>query len=358
MIEMIEVVKFKGKNPAVAYTDFSKVYISTCLSHEEELTAIKHEKGHIWLQHYLRQKIFKPQSFELWNVAADMEIARYLYNDLDEHVINAPRSNLKNGISKKDCDKYPHCQYAEDFYNELLKENENKLNSLDGEANERMREKHDNQDLDSEEIEDIKEIIKKAIAQSEKEQERLENKKSIEIAQKKTDHFLPAPSLAGEIDKYLGRAKRERVPSWRRFSKKESENGLIIKGKACHKRVPKITVYVDRSGSFNSEKTFQATNCLKKILKKYRCNIKQDIIWFNDDLLSSDPKQGGGGTNYQAVIDNILRDCAQLSIIITDDDPCALTIIKKPPATLVISIGCHNTNIAKILNAKEFPDNV
>ena len=105
---MIKVIRYPGKEPAIAYTDFQSVYLSDLLGKPQTQayrTAHKHECGHIWLQHLPRRLAFEatlaePLHADTWNIAADCEIAWHLYDADDEAEIAAPRSRLRGGITR------------------------------------------------------------------------------------------------------------------------------------------------------------------------------------------------------------------------------------------------------------------
>lgn len=342
----IEVKRFAGVDPSIGYTDFRFVYLSWSLSGDEYDTAFIHEAGHIWLQHQYRGKKLQASDgnqfdVQCWLLATDMEIARHLYTPDDERIITRPRSALNGGITSEHTSKYPHCVYAEDYYAELKKEKDTKPKCTC------HQEEGETQDEEPQTVDSLIEQAKKEVSE-------MQNKKQLKQAQKKSDSFRPPkPSLASEIDRHLGRTKVIRASSYKRPPRRESSD-FIKKGVASTLQTPRMTLYVDRSGSFDATKTATATNLIEKILLKYRGRINHDVIYFNDTLLAKDPLNGSGGTNYNAVIDNIIRDRARLSIIITDDDSYTRPDgLAKIPATIVIPVGTKRTNIARVLNLQE-----
>jgi len=336
---MIETIYFDGKKPAIAYTDFTAIYISRSLTGSQLETAIKHEKGHIWLNHNNRFKAIKDINFMLANIAADLEIAYHLYDQDDLDAIEAPRSLLKGGISKKHCEEYPSCKYMEEFYQELLKK-KNKLKSHDG---------HANKDKDDKEDKGKDKTAEQLVEDAKKEIQKQKNKTK---AKKLLEHFNPPkPSLASELMATFGRNKIKHVRSYRNPDEFE-ESDFFIKGWVVQKRKPKLNIFVDRSGSFCPDKTAKATSVLDKCLKKFRGKINKDVFYFNNGILLKDPMRGDGGTNYEAVIDIIKKDKAEMSIIITDDDYCACKS-EKIDKTIVIPIGCSKTKIANVFGLTE-----
>jgi len=345
----LPIKRFNGEIPAIAYTDFACVYLSYLLFGETFDLAYRHECGHIWLQHNHRTKMLmdlegKSFNHKIWNIATDLEIAKHLYNQDDDLIINKIRSPLKGGIQYSHTEKYPDYVYAEDFYQAL----KDKAEEIEHKCCHLKTDK--SQPIDT--IEPVEELIAKA----KKLNDDLVKTKQQEETQKKINLFKPPkPSLTSEIDKHLGRAKIKRVSSYRRPNRRQDDtnNDLIKKGAVNILFSPRLTLYIDRSGSFNQDKTNTATFLIETILKKYRGRIKNEVLYFNDTLIVQDPKIGQGGTNYQAVIDNIIREKAQLSIIVTDDDVYNGDIPKKLPNTIVFPVGTQKTDIASKLGLLE-----
>lgn len=341
---MIKINRFAGIIPAIAYTDFSAVYLSLVLQGDEYDVAYKHECGHIWLQHQYRGTAIrieeeKNYNHQCWLLATDYEIAKHLYDKNDDVLITRPRSVLVGGVTNAMTNKYPNCIYAEDFYQELKKEKQqNQCNCCQYDE--------DNDTLPSETAETL-------IEKAKSELEKVEKAKQINQSQAEINQFKPPkPSLASLIDRHLGRTKIKRVNSYRRPYRRENNTNFLKKGYKNKLQTPYLTLYVDRSGSFDESKTAKATNLITKILQKYRGRINQDVIYFNDKLLIDDPVTGGGGTNYSAVVDNIIKERANLAIIITDDDNYNGEKVTLP-TTLVVPVGVTSTNIASKLNLLE-----
>lgn len=347
----IKETKIKGRNP-IAYTDFTGIFLSEVLNSKDEEVARIHELSHIWLQHYTRGISFKEKGGidnNLLNIAMDMEIAIHIYTKEDESVIYSPTSFLHGGITKKDTLEYKSL-YFEDIYYELLKK-EQKGKCFDSHIFKDSKKQ-------SKIISDKSKIVSSAIEKSKKDRKERKVKKDKEFAAQKVNQIekdskiiIPKPSMASEIDKVLGRGKIERVDSYRRPNRNQGQ--FLKKGRISKNRTPYIVVYVDRSGSFDSSKTQEATEELNNIIKKYRTKIKRDIIFFNDKLFLEDTGVGNGGTNYQAVIDNIFIDNPAIAIIVTDDDNASNVNVPNIKSKVIIKmVGCNNTDIAKRLRGK------
>ena len=341
---IIPVIDFDGVVPSVAYTDYSAVYVSTSLSGAQRDTALKHEHGHIWLQHRTRggnlREVTPDFDARRWNIAADMEIAKHLYDAQDLEAIAAPRSSLAGGITQEHCAKYPQCSYAEEFYENLVNESEEA--SHDGEANGELAPG------------DLAQEVEAIVAGALEELKDLQGRQEQMRRQKTLDNFLPPrPSFASLLDRHLGRAKRSRTATYRRPSRLPSSD-LIKKGVTSALKSPALTVFVDRSGSFSPSKTAQSLKTLHECLLKYRGRVECDVLYFADRLMTADPGRGGGGTNYQCVVDQIARDRAKLAVVITDDDSSSgVQVPRDLPNVVVVAVGCASTSLSKTLRVPE-----
>ncbi len=158
----------------------------------------------------------------------------------------------------------------------------------------------------------------------------------------------PRPSLGSELEAALSRIGTKRERSYRREARREGvDPSLATKGRALSPSAPRVTAYVDRSGSFNASKTAQSEQALDRAMAKYRGRIRLDSVYFSDEILDHDPGRGVGGTNYQCVIDAINRDRSAVSVIITDNDTnWDLNIPQGMGKILIIPIGCATTWLA------------
>ena len=359
-MQEIREIRFDGKVPSIAYTDFSCIYLSWLLKGGELEVARAHELAHIWLQHQQRKTRFA-ESLEsidhyCWNIAADLEIAKYIYTDYHNSQITKPRSLLAGGITSEHVKPYKG-EYAEEFYMELMEkkeEEEEKGNSFDADGNQWGEEEEggDEKSSSSSPAIDVSDVVEQAIKNAvEQAAKEVKAQQTIQLHKVVEDFKPPKPSLASEIDKAVGRNKLVRISSYKRPNRRESD--FLLKGKVSKRKAAKITLYVDRSGSFDATKTMAATSKVSEVMRKYRGKIDRDVIYFNNTLLTIDPINGGGGTNYRAVADDIRRNSSDLSIVITDDDGCESLDFKVKTKVLVIPVGCTTTNFAKEIGAVE-----
>lgn len=331
----------------IGYTDFVKIYLNRRITGKYLEVLRIHECSHIWLQHNIRAQHIDNLNVHIWNVACDLEIAKHIYSTSEDSIINSVRSPLKGGITHVECQEFPDCKFAEQYYLELLKKE--------------VCFKNINIDMTSENLNAIiipcdKAPVNELIISETKEKIKQLRRQGDQIVQQNTvNNFqAPSPSLASELDAIRrSRTLISRVKSFKRPNRKEfiSEE-FFKKGFRNVLKQALVTLYVDRSGSFSAEKTHQANIKVKLLLLKYRGILNLDTIFFNDSLKKMDPLVGGGGTNYKDVVDHINHSESSLSIIITDDDrseSCLVTTKK----IIIYPIGCSTTHLAKILKVKE-----
>lgn len=363
--EAVPVVYFDGLLPAPGYTDYVRAYVSRSLPGKDQAVVLKHELAHIYMQHLTRGLAVMPAAVRLrqesqgqafvrkaWNIACDMEIATHIYTDDDNTWLTSTFSMLAPmvPITRASCARFPLCEYAEEFFEELLAQGVVEEQSHDGDANDAAETAADGVYNAAVGV-DVPAVVADA-------SRRIESALAAAAAHKGLVQAVrepPRPTLASTIDRYLGRAAVTRAPSYRRPPRREREAADIIKpGRVCKPMTPAVTIYVDRSGSFDASKTFAAEEALKSVLLKYRSRITRDVLYFSDTVYTKDsPMYGGGGTNYAAVWDNIVKDrSAALSIVITDSDPCgALAMPKVAPEVIVVHIGGGSNSFAAAANA-------
>lgn len=351
----VPVVYFDGYSPAPGYTNYTKVFVSRSLSKPEQDTILKHELAHIYLQHNSRLRDLLVEEGEVdllrWNRACDLEIAKHIYDDHDEAVLTSPINYLGSVgvILKRHTEQWPDCEFAEQYYRALSEEST--LFSHDGDVNQELADLLESLDeapggvqkAVGELVEEAKERIADHLAQE---------KAAVEA--EKALHTPPKPSLASAIDRHLGRAKIDMIKTYRVPNRRSLESDFIKRGRTPKEKTAKVTVYVDRSGSFDATKTAASEEALKTILRKYRARIDCDVLYFNNSVLTKDPKYGQGGTNYLAVWSNILRDRAEVSVVITDSDPCEPLPVdprEKPPTVVVVHIGGGSSQFGRAAKA-------
>lgn len=349
----------EGLSP-LGYTNYSEIFVSEELWGEYEELVSLHEAAHILLKHKTRtlalKHKYKKVDYRLSNVAADLEIAKKIYDNYDNQLIERPRSILAGGISIKHCNEYPDCETMEEYYDAIINDPENKFMSMDDENAIHLQISIENSDENAEPMteqqikdltEEVQGIIKELV------EKRNESKSLQKLEKKVLDFKHPKPSLASEIDAALGRFKIKKERSYARINRRSNDSGLFTKGSKNKRKKPKLMVYVDRSGSFSLDKTSVSQEKISEIIKKYRCSIDMDIVYFNNDLIKDDPKEGSGGTNYQCVLTDIEFQEPELAIIITDSDHSSVEQMTKDINIIVLPVGCSQTWLATQIKCKE-----
>ena len=366
---MIKVIRYPGKEPAIAYTDFQSVYLSDLLGKPQTQayrTAHKHECGHIWLQHLPRRLAFEatlaePLHADTWNIAADCEIAWHLYDADDEAEIAAPRSRLRGGITRVHAQPAidAGCEpYAEHIYVWLVQQQQGQQQGQQQQQQQQGQPvSHDGTANDTHAVRtgaaegyqiDPAQAVAHAIGQAQEH--------DAGAYGETLRGYRPRPSLAGDIDAALGRPALARVASYRRPARRPAHDpAMLRRGVATVTAAPRLSVYLDRSGSFTAAKTAGANAALARILQRYRGKVARDTYYFSDSVLPTDTNQHGG-TNYLAVLSHIAATRPQVAVIVTDDDPvqpeCG-TVIMQGTRVIVVPVGAARTNLAPTIGAKE-----
>jgi len=321
-------------------TDFTSIYIASELNTGEYRTTLRHEQAHVWAGHNRRRPKLGDQG--KWKIACEMEIARNIYDQEDIDTIKAPRSRLLGGYLPDSIDGLPvDIVLAEDIYEWLLAH----LQELPESTSCGSKCSHESCD-DPEDSISIVEARGK-LDEKEKEQKSREAAKTVYAA-----ILNRPPSLIECVDAAL-RYRIARESSYRRPSRRLSGD-VLLKGKLSIPRPPLVEIFVDRSASFDAQKTSEAEQALASILSRYGASIRCDTWFFGNDALSSRDILGGGNTPYHLVADHIVLSHPKIAIIITDDDPVGC--IQTPPSdtsVACIPIGCVHTNISGALKGKD-----
>ncbi|MCL2620770.1 MAG: VWA-like domain-containing protein [Defluviitaleaceae bacterium] len=355
---IIEEKYFDGLQPSAGYTDFRRIFISRSLSDHQAGVMRKHASCHIWLLHNLR----RPDNADnkLWSVATDAEIALNIYTEDDEFIITRPRSLLKDVITRYSLpqDLPENLIYAEDIYHWLAsqpvakqlnfpKSHDEDLGDYGYEDDEQKNATDDIQDLISKAREHCQEL-EKVVADKARS---VASRQNLEEFQKRVEEqrkFTLHGALEAELVACYAVCRKA---SYRRPKRRENPD-FIQKGVVKTRNRPHIIVYCDRSASFDESKTRVATQRIEDICKKYRANVRVDVLYFNDNILDDDPLQGEGGTNYKAVRDSISQHDPEIAVVITDDDPCEYLMPVKT-RVLVVPIGSVRTFFARRIGGKD-----
>jgi predicted metal-dependent peptidase len=349
--------------PAPGWVKNGVIHINESLNDHEKNVILKHELGHILLQH-IEQAIAHNHEPELANIAGDCEIALALYDSQDEQAINQPRSQLNNGITREFVEQHaPGKTTYLEIYKALkknknfqVKENFSTLSLLASSQGEQAGKPGESQASGGDKKSGggkksggagkpvskkaIKKILKKL-----KEQLRSQSNKI------KVGRVKPSPPRKG-VNEYVEQAVIEaigRIKNYRRPARRESP--FILKGRSNIISKPRISLYLDRSGSFTPEKTREAEDKIKKIAKRHEAILELDSFEFSDDLGKT--VNHGQGTNYALVAEHIADTKPRIAIVLTDNDGCPkLTPSPKGTQVLVVPIGTTTSSFATEIKAE------
>lgn len=345
-------------------TDGCNIWLASELNERELDVARLHEESHVWLWHSKRGHDIRknePQKYKhnLWNLATDMEIARNIYSQHEIDIIKTPRSRLKGGIVADSVENMPaDLLHAEVIYDWLLhnlpKHDHKGCGCVMEEAT-----TQENPEQPSPSAQEVVTRLREVKEEKEKvEQDKKEKEHSRQLQEQTQAQLLALrnrpPSLTEEISAAL-RVRHERPRSYARPGKKEVFNGLINKGRKSTPRPPLVEIYVDRSGSFDSNKTKGANDTVNKVLSRYKASIKHDTYYFGGDELRAQDTSAGGNTPYGLIIKHLKQSTPKLAIVITDDDACEDYSKDIPAQTIIICvpIGCANTKFAANSGGKD-----
>lgn len=347
---------------------------------QAEKLFIFHEEGHILLDHFKRQK---HRDTGLWNVAADLEIAIYLY-PLQEYKSQqgSDYKTLNDAIQQLDefkgliYWKDPEYQamgiedfhIAEDIY-EILKEqyteepednesqgegsSSNNDNNSDNSNESNDSDNSNSGDTSSKGKSPVKELIEKAIENSAKvhgdhefredpEEQESENcdsgvsKEEEDDALEKINDAIASCQAAKEVKvkklkinsaitncvNITGRGTLGFQKTYSRpcRSKVGLHNDRIYRGERVVETQSEIFLFVDRSGSFDDEKTKEQEQVVIDLTRKFRNRLKVKTLYFTTDVFEDKESIKGYGTNVYSCFQYIEKYQPAMSIIITDDD--------------------------------------
>ena len=328
-------------------TDFTRIYIASELNKPEYRTTLRHEQGHVWARHNARRP--KDARLDLWAIACEMEIARTIYDEQDIGNITAPRSRLAGGYLPGSLDGLPEeIHLAEEIYDWLL----TNPDQQPGDAPMPCGCGYEHADEDGGER-----VEGAAVAQAARDKlDEDESARESQIAAAAAYAIARnrPPSLVETVDAAL-RVRVERERSYRRPSRRHADESIVMPGAISIPRPPLVEIFVDRSGSFSSDKTAAAERELAALLSRYGASIRADVWFFgNGRLVKSDPG-GGGDTPYPLIAQHINGTAPRLAIIITDDDPVSssITPVSKRTKVICVPIGCTSTRLANAMGGMD-----
>lgn len=344
-------ISLHDDGPAVGWTDFVRVHVLRRA--QNEVTLLRHEAAHVLLRHGSRIKAMRkkwPEATPMQiNAATDAEIALCIYDDEDEAAIAAPRSPLAGGITRHTVEKWDwwidggQPDGAEEIL-ELMLQQPDEMPLADN-FDDHMMADADDADDNADDCPDPETLRQAAAEAADDDRNERRQQQMQDQAAKSVKRHTPAP-LSGR--QQLVRAL-ENIASHCYFSARRAKRWTAAG--APRKRLrhipaaPRVSIYVDRSGSFTPAKTDAAEQAVKKLAMTK--GLKAKPYYFSDSVFTG-TVGAGGGTNYAAVMRDINDTMPELAIVITDDDMCG-DVLPAPVASqlFVVPIGCDATQFAK-----------
>ena len=367
---------------APGWTDGRQIFIRADLSPRERRTVLRHERAHLWLDHFPRRGRLDPR---VWRLSTDLEIARNIYDSGDLETIEAPRSRLAGAIVASSLGVPEGLVLAEEIYDWLVAHppaeqprtccsdgapssdgdgdpssdgdgdpSSDGAPSSDGDGDPSSDGDGD-PSSDGAPSSDGDDGRASALAECRRTLDRAEAVAAAEAAAAASSMLRQRPpTLPSLIDAALRQAIAS-APSYRRPSRRDDAADVILRGRVSAPRTPRCEIYVDRSGSFEPAKTAAATARLQALLRRYRGSVRADVVFFgNGRLMTADPQRGTGNTPYDLVVARIAGHRPELAIVVTDDDPVGVIgSIPRETKVVVVPIGCAHTRLAAALRCAE-----
>lgn len=365
-------VKRELTGPSPGWTDYKHIHILNQITGDDERVLLTHESSHVWLNHDQRCKPLADK--RLAAVACELEIARAIYTQEDNKIIERSYSPIKGGYTASSMPELPkELVYLEDIYDWLVKNQPElpkdkgcqacKEKTGDAQPIGDGKQKGDAPD-DTGTPDDAQGGNQASEGENEDTGAGNDPAKLVEQVKKKLDHAASIAAgelaarikvkrsfLASEIEALNSDARKKKL-SYSRPNKRKLDQEFS-RGYKRQLAKPKVIIYVDRSGSFTPEKTEKAQSILAKLLSRYQTTINASTVYFTCGRIWDREPTDNGDTPYQAVVNHIAEQTPALAIVITDDDPLNVNTRKLAARTLVVPVGCKTTDFAKHFNLKE-----
>lgn len=111
---------------------------------------------------------------------------------------------------------------------------------------------------------------------------------------------------------------RKRAQTFSRPNRRISSPDYVMKGHKYAKNIKEITIYLDTSGSMNSQFIADMQQTLQALYQTTKFRLFQFDNWINEVNLKTDRLYTGGGTNITNVLNHIKKNKFDVSIMITD----------------------------------------
>lgn len=334
----------------VACTDGKYIYINpiefNTYSAEDGFFILCHELLHIVYRHHDMMKDDKFPDKELLNICQDIVINEYLAKRLKHKTQDGMYLSSISGLLRmwgylnRDL-TYTGSLTTKDVYNYL--ERYKGRSKFDDFLHNYMDDKiyndsTENMDNDAE-IQQITNEVRKAFKISDEMLQNENNQISVEQSDDWGDGFgygtegkltklnkrkairISKEQLIKYISKYIGDNVeiRGRSRSYSRPNRRFQSNDLLLKGYKRTKTIKEICIYLDTSGSMSQMFVNDVTDTLKNLYKTVKFKFYTfDYFVRSVDMNNSNSIYTGGGTSITNVLNHIVKNKQDVSILITD----------------------------------------
>jgi len=358
--------RWTDEKGVIGFTNPQGIVINGTLNINEQSLVARHEVLHTLLRH-LDDKIWGDgrDDHEIRNMAGDLELSHY-YDEVDSRHFNigGPLAGGLN-VQRRAHNKY-YGKDAIEIYDDLIKNGKAKGQPLgdciqgDGKGQssgasagdlDDKGKKQDTSVQPSSQPQGMSDKVKKELLKKIK-HERQERYEQADIQKGLRDEVdIDAElELFYSLNRYFIKEQQlSRNKSYARPNKKYQ--GAIVKKGRRKTRSPgkTLVVYIDRSGSMSDEKTGKAERILANTVKRLN-HVTVITKYFSDEVSMSG--NIGGGTNYSAVIDDIMINKYRDVAIVTDNDNDGRMNIADVDAAWIVSVEPgYGTRIAHRFNA-------
>ena len=111
---------------------------------------------------------------------------------------------------------------------------------------------------------------------------------------------------------------RKRAQTFSRPNRRITSNDYVMKGHKYAKNIKEITIYLDTSGSMNSQFVADIQRTLQVLYQTTKFRLFQFDNWIREVDLKQESLYTGGGTNITNVLNHIKKNKFDVAIMITD----------------------------------------
>lgn len=353
--------KFTDEEGVIGFTTPAGIVLNGTLNINEQSLVARHEVLHTLLGH-LDDKVWGEgrDDHEVRNMAGDLELSHY-YDDVDSRHFNIGGA-LSSGLNVQ---RRIHSKYfgkdCLEIYDDIIKNGKAKGRPLgdcvQGEAKEGQGNPGEGKPTDKTSVSDrpqpakLSDKAKKKLLDNIKvERQERYNQAQTQKELRKDTELDPEVDLYYSLNRYF--IKEQQVARKKGYARPNKKyQGTIIKKGAQRTRQPgkTLVVYIDRSGSMSDEKTGKAEKILENTVKRLR-HVTVITKYFSDEV--SLDGNISGGTNYSAVIEDIVHNNYRDVAVVTDSDWDGRANIADVDAAWIVSVEPgHKTRIADRFNA-------